>query len=274
MRTSWETTSIASSTHSGSPSRLTSEHVALALGLLLVAMLTAAQPSAAQPIQVWYDGELVPAQPVESYLFLAPNASSAAILYLDSVGLDDFEYFGSSCGDGLVFFTRPVASGTPVMTSVADIVDTYGTQVPNNFFWTLTLDVDGAMELSPTAFLYVRFEAGTSTTAAQTILYQLDIGVIVDAAPDGWLIVQSFSRSGLEVVEQVNLLAARSDVELVGNYWEEGYCQGPSGGGPGSGPTWGPVGRPGVPQIPTLGRWGLWVLLGLLAVVGVAKLRR
>lgn len=48
----------------------------------------------------------------------------------------------------------------------------------------------------------------TATTGdAHAILYQLGIGVVSVAEPDERLTGQSFSRSGLEVIEQVNLLA-------------------------------------------------------------------
>lgn len=245
--------------------------LAWAAGLALLAVVGGAAPSGGQTLDVWFWGNLWSAEPVEHLLFLAPHDPSAATAYLDSVGLTELDYVEASCLDFMSIFQRPVASGTPAFAPVSEIVETYGEQVSNSFFWAPALSIWGFEEdlFIPTPFLKVRFVETTSSAQAQSILYGLDIGRVIEEHSDRSLLVQSFSRSGLEVIQQVNQLALRADVEMVSLEWLSYVCGGPSGEPPGGG--FPPFGVP--PQIPTAQPIGLLALVLGLAALGAARLR-
>lgn len=240
-------------------------HLTLCCAFALLA--AAARPAVAQEtVGLWFFDEWIVA-PVAPYIWVMPVDRAGAEAALAAAGLSEFEWQVSNpdCSIAGMLFAQPNATGTPIL----EAVDRLGRLMDNNYYWTF----DAHFTVLP--YFDMQLEAGTTLPQAQALLTELGIGQVVGAyqTPLGqsWFSAYSSSRSGLEVLQQLNLLHDHPDVADVIPFLPSG-C--PSGGGGGGGISWppAPVG-PGAAEIPTLSTLALVALAATIAAAG-ARLSR
>lgn len=228
-------------------------------GVLTLLVAAGSTAYAQETVGMWIDDEWIVSE-VAPHIWVMPIDRAGAEAALAAAGLSEFAWHhDTNCGFTAMLFAQPDATGTPIL----EAVDRLGRLMDNNFYWTF----DAYTTHLP--YFYMALEAGTTLPEAQALLSALGIGQVLEAYPhpDGraWFSAYSSSRSGLEVIQQLNQLHEHPEVEDV-IPWMNGGC--PSGGG-GGGIGWppAPIGPTGA-EIPTLSTWALFAFAAAIAAVG------